>query len=86
MKTKAPQTHAAAPILVDIQDIRVDILGAKIGDTDTRAVMRTPGAPRPIRGGHAKGSKAVWLRADVVAFFDQIAKSGKWPTEQQEAA
>jgi hypothetical protein len=79
-------THAAAPLLIDIADIRHEILGGKVGDGSVRQVMRHPSAPKPIRGGHARGSKALYSRVDVVAFFDNIAQTGVWPTTEAEAA
>lgn len=72
--------QAAKPLLVDIVDIRVGMLGGKVGDVDTRLLMKAPGAPAPVRGGDRKGSKGLWSRAAVEAYLSKVVESGKWPT------
>jgi hypothetical protein len=65
--------------LVNINEIRLELIGGGVGDVRTRQIMKAPGAPAPVLGGHARGSKAMWSRAAVEAYIDGILASGKWP-------
>ena len=88
MKTKLPpiQEASSKPLLISINAIRLELLGGNIGDVGVRQVMKLPNAPRPVIGGHARGSKALWSRAAVEAYLAQVIESGRWPVAQAEAA
>ena len=79
MKTKLPpiQEASSKPLLISINAIRLELLGGNIGDVGVRQVMKLPNAPRPVIGGHARGSKALWSRAlPSRQYLAQVIESG----------
>jgi len=56
-----------------------------IGEVRLREVLKSADAPRPILGGGVR-SRALWSRDAIVAYFDSIARSGKWPITEREVA
>lgn len=75
----ASPTTAAATALVDVHGVMA--LAGPLGrDLVLRLISDDPRFPRPALGGKGPGSRRVWSRRKVAAYFEVLAEEGEHAT------